>query len=32
MDNFQVEFYTKKNGEKPAKDFILGLNTKMRAK
>ena len=32
MDKFEVEFYTKDNGEKPAKDFILGLNTKMRAK
>ena len=32
MDKFEVEFYTKDNGEKPAKDFILGLNIKMRAK
>lgn len=32
MDKFQVEFYTKTNGEKPAKDFILGLDTKMRVK
>lgn len=27
-----MEFYTKDNGEKPAKDFILSLDTKMRAK
>lgn len=26
------EFYTKANGEKPAKDFILGLDVKMLAK
>lgn len=26
MDKFEVEFYTKANGEKPAKDFILGLD------
>ena len=32
MDKFEVEFYTKDNGEKPAKDFILGLDIKMRAK
>lgn len=32
MDKFEVEFYTKDNGEKPAKDFILGLDVKMRAK
>lgn len=32
MDKFQVEFYTKSNGEKPAKNFILGLDVKMRAK
>ena len=32
MDKFEVEFYTKDNGEKPAKDFILGLDEKMRAK
>lgn len=32
MDKFEVRFYTKDNGEKPAKDFILGLDTKMRAK
>ena len=27
-----MEFYTKVNGEKPAKDFILSLDVKMRAK
>ncbi|MCM1047875.1 MAG: type II toxin-antitoxin system RelE/ParE family toxin [Clostridiales bacterium] len=32
MDKFEVEFYTKDNGEKPAKEFILSLDTKMRAK
>ena len=32
MDKFEVEFYTKDNGEKPAKDFILSLDIKMRAK
>lgn len=32
MDKFEVEFYTKDSGEKPAKDFILSLDIKMRAK
>ncbi len=32
MDKFEVEFYTKDNGDKPAKDFILSLDKKMRAK
>lgn len=32
MDKFLVEFYTKSNGEKPAKEFILGLDNKMKAK
>ncbi len=32
MELFEVEFYTKDNGEKPAKDFILGPDVKMRAK
>ena len=32
MDKFSVEFYTKSNGEKPAKEFILGLDNKMKAK
>ena len=31
-NKFEVEFYTKVNGEKPAKDFILSLDVKMRAK
>ena len=29
---FEVEFFTKTNGEQPAKDFILSLDKKMRAK
>lgn len=32
MDKFEVEFYTKDIGEKPAKEFILSLDKKMRAK
>lgn len=32
MEKFEVEFYTRCNGEKPAKDFILSLDIKMRAK
>lgn len=32
MSKFEVEFYQDINGEEPAKDFILGLNKKMRAK
>lgn len=32
MNKFEVEFYTKCNGEKPAKEFILGLDVKMKAK
>ncbi len=32
MSDFQVGFYTLPYGNKPAKDFILGLDTKMRAK
>ena len=32
MDKFNIEFYTKDNGDKPAKDFLLSLDTKMRAK
>lgn len=32
MEKFEVEFYTKNNGEKPAKDFILSLDIKMKAK
>lgn len=32
MDKFEVEFYMKDSGEEPAKDFIMGLDIKMRAK
>ena len=32
MDKFIIDFYTKENGEQPAKDFILGLEPKMQAK
>lgn len=32
MDKFNVEFYTKESGDKPAKDFLLSLEPKMRAK
>ena len=32
MTNFEVEFYEKENGDKPAKDFLLSLGVKMRAK
>lgn len=32
MDKFEVEFYTKDNGEKPVKDFILGPDIKIRRK
>lgn len=33
MDNrFDVKFYDKPDGTKPARDFILGLPVKMRAK
>ena len=32
MANFEVEFYEKANGEKPAKEFLLSLDVKMRAK
>lgn len=28
MDKFSIEFYTKENGEKPAKDFLLSLDKK----
>ena len=31
MTNFKAEFY-EKNGNKPAKDFILSLEPKMKAK
>lgn len=32
MTNYEVEFYQKENGEEPAKDFLLSLDAKMRAK
>ena len=32
MPNFEVEFYETERGEQPAKAFLLGLDTKMRAK
>lgn len=32
MPKFEVEFYEKLNGEQPAKEFLMGLDKKMRAK
>lgn len=32
MSGFNVEFYTKSSGEKPAKDFLLSLDEKMKVK
>ncbi len=32
MEEFEVVFYTLENGTKPAKEFIQGLDVKMRAK
>ena len=32
MPKFEVVFYEKTNGEQPAKDFLLTLSTKLRAK
>ncbi len=32
MQEFEVVFYDKPDGSKPALEFVLGLNTKMRAK
>lgn len=32
MPRFEVEFYEKANGEQPAKEFMLGLDKKLRAK
>lgn len=32
MDHFKVIFYDKEDGTEPVKDFILGLDKKMRAK
>ena len=32
MDNYQIEFFQKSNGESPAEDFINSLDKKIRAK
>ena len=32
MTSFEVEFYEKENGSQPAKEFLLSLDVKMRAK
>ena len=32
MQDFEVIFYKKENGEEPVKEFLLSLNVKMRAK
>lgn len=32
MNNLEVEFYALSNGTEPAKDFLQGLDIKMRAK
>ena len=32
MEEFEIVFYDHPNGSEPAKDFILSLDTKMRAK
>jgi len=32
MAKFEVKFYEKENGDQPAKEFLLGLDIKMRAK
>lgn len=32
MENYEIIFYTKKDGTQPVKDFLLSLETKMRAK
>ncbi len=32
MQNYNIEFYSKNNGEEPAREFILGLEPKMQAK
>ena len=32
MQNFEVIFYRKENGEEPAKEFLINLDVKMRAK
>lgn len=32
MAEFEVIFYEKENGDCPVEDFLISLNTKMRAK
>lgn len=32
MPRFEVDFYEKRNGEQPAKEFMLSLDKKLRAK
>lgn len=32
MDKFRVEFYKTQNGNKPAKEFIMSQDDKMKAK
>lgn len=32
MNKFSIEFYTKENGKKPAKEFLLSVDKKMRVK
>lgn len=32
MQNYDIEFYSKENGEEPAREFILELEPKMQAK
>ena len=32
MNNYSIEFYSKENGEEPAREFILRLEPKMQAK
>lgn len=32
MDKYNIEFYTKQNGEQPAREFMLSLDSKMQAK
>ena len=32
MDEFEIVFYDKPNGEEPAKEFIFSLDDKMKAR
>ncbi len=32
MNEFEIVFYEKEDGTKPARDFLLSLDVKMRAK